>query len=65
VEVENRVHDYQEIKVQESMQAPGVGTVPRSIVVVLDDDLVDTIQAGGEMLAPLSKVALRKLISLL
>lgn len=48
VEAETRVHDYQEIKIQESMQASGVGTVPRSIVVILDDDLVDTIQAGGE-----------------
>lgn len=50
VEGENRVHDYQEIKIQENMQARGVGTVPRSIVVVLDDDLVDTIQAGGKYL---------------
>ncbi|CAM6089884.1 unnamed protein product [Calypogeia fissa] len=48
-DAETRVHDYQEIKLQESMQALGVGTVPRSIAVVLDDDLVDTIQAGDDI----------------
>ncbi|KAL2629347.1 hypothetical protein R1flu_014033 [Riccia fluitans] len=44
-----KCHDYQEIKVQECMQALGVGSVPRSLVVVLDDDLVDTVQAGDDV----------------
>jgi len=41
-------HDYQEIKIQESMQTLGMGSIPRSIVVVLEDDLVDTVKAGGK-----------------
>ncbi|KAL3687364.1 hypothetical protein R1sor_013673 [Riccia sorocarpa] len=44
-----KIHDYQEIKVQECMQALGIGSVPRSLVVVLDDDLVDTVQAGDDV----------------
>ena len=39
--------DYQEVKIQESMQTLGMGSIPRSIVVVLEDDLVDTVKAGG------------------
>ena len=41
-------HDYQEIKIQEEMHGLGVGSVPRSIVAVLQDDLVDYCKAGGE-----------------
>lgn len=41
-------HDYQEIKIQESMQTLGMGSIPRSILVVLEDDLVDTVKAGGK-----------------
>lgn len=40
-------HDYQEIKIQESAQLLGVGSIPRSIPVVLMDDLVDLVKAGG------------------
>jgi len=40
-------HDYQEIKVQESTQMLGVGAIPRSILVILKDDLVDVVKAGG------------------
>jgi hypothetical protein len=40
-------HDYQEIKVQESTQVLGVGAIPRSILVILKDDLVDVVKAGG------------------
>ena len=43
-------HDYQEIKIQENVQMLGVGSVPRSIPVVLKDDLVDTVKAGGKCL---------------
>lgn len=40
-------HDYQEIKIQENTQVLGVGVIPRSILVVLKDDLVDNVKAGG------------------
>jgi len=40
--------DYQELKIQESMQTLEKGSIPRSIVVVLEDDLVDTVKAGGK-----------------
>lgn len=41
-------HDYQEIKIQESVQLLGVGSIPRSMPVILKDDLVDIVKAGGE-----------------
>lgn len=34
--------DYQEIKVQEQVQSLSVGSIPRSIVVVMQYDLVDS-----------------------
>ncbi|PON89616.1 Nucleic acid-binding, OB-fold containing protein [Trema orientale] len=37
----------QEIKIQESTHVLGVGAIPRSILVVLKDDLVDIVKAGG------------------
>ncbi|RWW04511.1 hypothetical protein GW17_00032257, partial [Ensete ventricosum] len=40
-------HDYQEIKIQESTQLLGVGSIPRSIPVILMNDLVDMVKAGG------------------
>lgn len=43
--------DYQEIKIQESTQLLGVGAIPRSIPVILKDDLVDIIKAGGKILS--------------
>ncbi|KAJ7543010.1 hypothetical protein O6H91_09G022000 [Diphasiastrum complanatum] len=43
-------HDYQEIKIQENMQSLGVGSVPRSIVIMLQDELVDTIKAGDDVI---------------
>ncbi|KAH7423011.1 hypothetical protein KP509_12G035300 [Ceratopteris richardii] len=42
-------HDYQEIKIQENVQMLGVGSVPRSISVILKDDLVDTVKAGDDI----------------
>ncbi|GAQ89831.1 hypothetical protein (MCM9-like) [Klebsormidium nitens] len=42
-------HDYQEIKIQEEMHGLGVGSVPRSIVAVLQDDLVDYCKAGDDV----------------
>ncbi|KAH6789951.1 minichromosome maintenance 9 [Perilla frutescens var. frutescens] len=43
-------HDYQEIKIQESTQVLGVGAIPRSIPVILKDDLVDIVKAGDDVL---------------
>ncbi|PKU67333.1 hypothetical protein MA16_Dca024410 [Dendrobium catenatum] len=40
-------HDYQEIKIQENTQVLGVGSMPRSIPIILTDDLVDVVKAGG------------------
>ncbi|KAI3852285.1 hypothetical protein MKX03_018930 [Papaver bracteatum] len=42
-------HDYQEIKIQESTQVLSVGSIPRSIAVVLKDDLVDIVKAGDDV----------------
>ena len=41
--------DYQEIKVQEQVQKLAVGTIPRSMWVVLEDDLVDVCKAGDDV----------------
>lgn len=41
--------DYQEIKVQEQVSRLAVGTIPRSIFVILEDDLVDQCQAGDDV----------------
>ncbi|TKY71481.1 DNA helicase MCM9 [Spatholobus suberectus] len=50
--VENTIvcHDYQEIKIQESTQVLGVGAIPRSILVILKDDLVDIVKAGDDVI---------------
>lgn len=42
--------DYQEIRLQESVQCLAMGSMPRSIGVILQDDLVDTCRAGGNLL---------------
>ena len=41
-------HDYQEIKIQESVQLLDVGSIPRSMPVILMDDLVDLVKARGK-----------------
>ncbi|XP_041831759.1 DNA helicase MCM9 [Melanotaenia boesemani] len=41
--------DYQEIKIQEQVQRLTVGSVPRSLVVVLEDDLVDRCKSGDDV----------------
>ncbi|XP_071740444.1 probable DNA helicase MCM9 [Rutidosis leptorrhynchoides] len=43
-------HDYQEIKIQESIRVLGIGAIPRSIPVILQDDLVDTVKAGDDVI---------------
>uniref|UniRef100_A0A8C3P9S3 DNA helicase MCM9 n=1 Tax=Chrysemys picta bellii TaxID=8478 RepID=A0A8C3P9S3_CHRPI len=41
--------DYQEIKIQEQVQRLSVGSIPRSMVVVLEDDLVDSCKSGDDI----------------
>nr|XP_010315126.1 probable DNA helicase MCM9 isoform X2 [Solanum lycopersicum] len=43
-------HDYQEIKIQESIQVLGIGAIPRSVPVILKDDLVDMVKAGDDVI---------------
>ncbi|KAA8536431.1 hypothetical protein F0562_028909 [Nyssa sinensis] len=43
-------HDYQEIKIQESTQVLGVGAIPRSIPIILKDDLIDIVKAGDDVI---------------
>jgi DNA helicase MCM9 len=47
--VETRCSDYQEIKLQDKMQYLMVGSIPRSIIVVFQDDLVDKCMAGDDI----------------
>ncbi|XP_059556158.1 DNA helicase MCM9 isoform X4 [Myotis daubentonii] len=49
-----KCRDYQEIKIQEQVQRLAVGNIPRSMKVILEDDLVDTCKSGrNEILASL------------
>lgn len=41
--------DFQEIKMQEQVNKLTIGTVPRSIAVVVEDDLVDVCKAGDDI----------------
>uniref|UniRef100_A0A8D0C5B0 DNA helicase MCM9 n=1 Tax=Salvator merianae TaxID=96440 RepID=A0A8D0C5B0_SALMN len=41
--------DYQEIKIQEQVQRLSVGSIPRSLMVVLEDDLVDSCKSGDDI----------------
>ncbi|CAN0335277.1 unnamed protein product, partial [Ascophyllum nodosum] len=45
----HRYSDYQEVKVQEQAQKLSVGSIPRSMVVLLQDDLVDSCKAGDDV----------------
>ncbi|XP_046559638.1 LOW QUALITY PROTEIN: DNA helicase MCM9-like [Haliotis rubra] len=44
-----KCRNYQEIKIQEQAQRLAVGTIPRSMWVVLEDDLVDSCKAGDDI----------------
>ncbi|KAJ3332367.1 DNA helicase mcm9 [Blyttiomyces sp. JEL0837] len=48
-EVPQSCKDYQEIKVQEQVTRLALGTIPRSITVVLEDDLADICKAGDDI----------------
>ncbi|XP_053469833.1 DNA helicase MCM9 [Ictalurus furcatus] len=41
--------DYQEIKIQEQVQRLCVGSIPRSMLVILEDDLVDGCKSGDDI----------------
>ncbi|KAM8952959.1 DNA helicase MCM9 [Pelodytes ibericus] len=41
--------DYQEIKIQEQVQRLSVGSIPRSMIVVLENDLVDGCKSGDDV----------------
>ena len=42
--------DYQEIRVQEQVRKLSMGTIPRSLTVVLEDDLVDSCKPGDDII---------------
>jgi DNA helicase MCM9 len=46
---ESKVKDFQEIKVQEQVHQLSLGTIPRSITVILEDDLVDSVKPGDDV----------------
>ncbi|XP_023506748.2 DNA helicase MCM9 isoform X1 [Equus caballus] len=41
--------DYQEIKIQEQVQRLSLGSIPRSMKVILEDDLVDSCKSGDDL----------------
>ncbi|XP_016353274.1 DNA helicase MCM9-like [Sinocyclocheilus anshuiensis] len=41
--------DYQEIKIQEQVQKLSVGSIPRSMLIILEDDLVDRCKSGDDI----------------
>ncbi|XP_008005409.3 DNA helicase MCM9 isoform X2 [Chlorocebus sabaeus] len=45
-----RCRDYQEIKIQEQVQRLSVGSIPRSMKVILEDDLVDSCKSGRNVI---------------
>ncbi|XP_054578229.1 DNA helicase MCM9 isoform X1 [Eptesicus fuscus] len=44
-----KCRDYQEIKIQEQVQRLAIGSIPRSMKVILEDDLVDTCKSGDDL----------------
>ena len=42
--------DYQELKIQDSFERVSLGSIPRSIVVILEADLVDKYNAGDDVI---------------
>ena len=49
-EISNNVTtDYQEVKIQESVTRLGVGSIPRSLTLILEHDLVNLLNPGDEV----------------
>ena len=48
-EIMESFRDYQEVKVQEQVQRLDVGKIPRSLWVVLENDIVDLCKAGDDV----------------
>ena len=44
-----KCRNYQEIKIQEQVQKLTVGSIPRSMWVVLENDLVDVCKPGDDV----------------
>lgn len=42
--------EYQEVKVQEKVKSVNIGSVPRSIIVILTDDIADSAKPGDDVL---------------
>lgn len=49
VEGSHVCRDYQELRVQEQVQKLTIGSIPRSMMVVVQDDLVDACNAGDDV----------------
>lgn len=48
-DIPSMCREYQEIKMQEKIQNLDVGSIPRSLIVVLTDDLADTVKPGDDV----------------
>lgn len=46
----HKCKDFQEIKIQEQLRKLAMGTLPRAIYVILEDDLVDSCKAGDDVI---------------
>lgn len=44
-----KCREYQEIKLQEKIQNLDVGSIPRSLIVILSDDLADSVKPGDDV----------------
>ena len=50
-EVASRLRDYQELRLQDQVTNLSAGTIPRSITVILEDDLAESCRAGDDLVA--------------
>lgn len=49
-EREKVMSDYQEVKLQEPVSSLALGCIPRSMIVILEHDLVDSVKAGDDVI---------------
>jgi DNA replicative helicase MCM subunit Mcm2 (Cdc46/Mcm family) len=47
---EKLMSDYQEVKLQEPVSSLALGCIPRSMIVILEHDLVDSVKAGDDVI---------------